>query len=325
MPILDNDTDPDSELDRSSIVITTQPANGALEVQDDGTVIYEPLDGFSGVDVFEYTVADDSGQQSEQATVTLRVGAAPVTQGVMAGTSMDLPVDIDALSAIIEGIGDPTSVIILSGPNNGNATVSASGSIRYSPNAGFLGTDEIVFTIASASGFVSQPTTISIMIVESRLQNPISHRDVNASGTVTPIDALLVINKLGRDGLAGSIPVESSDRGPNFYDANGDMTISPRDALAVINEIALAINSGLSEGESVSPTPLSAMIDGPEKAPEKTVVEEPSTIESATDKIVGSTTLSPQVDSQLIDIIASDDDEQDDVASIDEALVTLLD
>ena len=38
--------------------IITQPTNGAVEIQDDGTVVYTPDPGFTGRDPFEYQICD---------------------------------------------------------------------------------------------------------------------------------------------------------------------------------------------------------------------------------------------------------------------------
>jgi gliding motility-associated-like protein len=43
--------------------------------------------------------------------------------------------------------GDPNSVSILGGPYNGSATVLSNGEIEYTPNAGFVGTDSLVYQI----------------------------------------------------------------------------------------------------------------------------------------------------------------------------------
>ena len=72
--------------------------------------------------------------------------------------------------------------------------------------------------------------------VESGLQNPVSFTDVNASGDITSLDALLIINRLAESGET-SIPVGPDERGPNFFDVNGSLFISALDALLVINHI----------------------------------------------------------------------------------------
>lgn len=79
-------------------------------------------------------------------------------------------------------------------------------------------------------------------------QNSANQFDVNASGEVSPIDALLVINDLNirrSRALAGT-----NFTPPPFIDVNGDGSLSPIDALLVINFLnARARGSGSGEGE----------------------------------------------------------------------------
>jgi Bacterial Ig domain len=50
----------------------------SVQVNQDGTVTYTPNSRFTGTDTFTYLVADNDGQQSEEASVTVNVAnAAP--------------------------------------------------------------------------------------------------------------------------------------------------------------------------------------------------------------------------------------------------------
>lgn len=66
--VLGNDTDSDGD----DLVIDsfTQPANGTVVDNGDGTLIYTPDPGFTGVDAFTYTVCDPYGA-CDAATVTV--------------------------------------------------------------------------------------------------------------------------------------------------------------------------------------------------------------------------------------------------------------
>ncbi len=76
--ILANDTDDDGAIATDSIQIATEPTNGTVTVNDDGTVSYTPSDRFVGTDSFTYTVQDNDTQSSEAATVNITVeNAAP--------------------------------------------------------------------------------------------------------------------------------------------------------------------------------------------------------------------------------------------------------
>ncbi len=74
--------------------------------------------------------------------------------------------------------------------------------------------------------------------------NSLVAADVNGDFSISPLDALVVINRLNSQGagsLAGQAPIDAA----SFVDADNDNTLSPLDALIVIN----AINNGEGVGE----------------------------------------------------------------------------
>ncbi len=102
--------------------------------------------------------------------------------------------------------------------------------------------------IQSASVTFQSPTThvdFGAHFDGSRWNNFLFPVDVDDSGTVTPLDALLIINLLNSRGLG---PLDSSVSTPPFVDVTGDGNITPLDALTVIN--FLNANGGGGEGES---------------------------------------------------------------------------
>ena len=83
-------------------------------------------------------------------------------------------------------------------------------------------------------------------------QNDRNRFDVNDSGTVSPIDALLVINYMARNGV-GVLPTLLPGERPAVYvDVSGDNEVTPLDALQVINQLAILERLGGGEGESNS-------------------------------------------------------------------------
>jgi hypothetical protein len=81
----------------------------------------------------------------------------------------------------------------------------------------------------------------------SPFQNDLISKDVNGDFSISPLDALVIINKLNSDG-AGSLAGRGAptDRS-SFVDVDGDNNLSPLDALSVIN----ALNMGEGVGELV--------------------------------------------------------------------------
>ncbi len=75
--VLGNDTDADG--DALTVVAMTSPSNGMVST-DGASITYAPPPGFSGTDVFAYTVSDGDGNGgTDTASVTVGVGAPPTT------------------------------------------------------------------------------------------------------------------------------------------------------------------------------------------------------------------------------------------------------
>ncbi|MDD4922517.1 MAG: Ig-like domain-containing protein, partial [Bacteroidales bacterium] len=60
-------------IDTLSVVIITDPLNGRVTVNPNGTVVYTPNPGYSGEDVFTYQVKDDNLKASNIASVTISI------------------------------------------------------------------------------------------------------------------------------------------------------------------------------------------------------------------------------------------------------------
>ncbi len=259
-PLL-NDSDIDGTIDPTSLTITLQPSFGSLEVKADGTLIYTPFSGFRGSDVIRYTVADNLGLRSEEQTITIDVNQAPVAVNDRSGSFRDKSIDINVASndSDPDGTLDLESVVITRAPARGTALSIGGGLVRYVPEAGFIGSDSFQYTIQDAKGRESNVATVTLQVVGSTLQNPVNSTDVNSSGQTSPLDALLVINRIARarrDGVTGPIVVSPTDQGPNYFDVDGNGVITPNDALRVINQIArdnsTRLTTGGGEGELVA-------------------------------------------------------------------------
>ncbi len=78
-------------------------------------------------------------------------------------------------------------------------------------------------------------------------QNPWNRLDVDDSGSVTPLDALLIINELNRAGGPHElVPPTDGQVPPLFLDVAGDDYVTPLDALHVINYLNLVASLGAS-------------------------------------------------------------------------------
>ena len=73
--VVQNDTDADGSIIPSTVVIKSDVSNGSITNNVDGTVLYVPASGSTGIDSFTYTVDDNGGATSNIATATINVNA----------------------------------------------------------------------------------------------------------------------------------------------------------------------------------------------------------------------------------------------------------
>ena len=74
--VLANDNDPDGSLDASTVTVQSGPSDGSVSVDGStGEITYTPDTDFTGDDTYTYTVQDNDGAESNEATVTITVQA----------------------------------------------------------------------------------------------------------------------------------------------------------------------------------------------------------------------------------------------------------
>jgi VCBS repeat-containing protein len=247
LDVLSNDTDVDTAIDPRTIQLTSLPAFGTATVNATGVISYTPGVGFRGTDTFTYTVKDLGGNVSNEARVNLIVNTPPRASNDAAFTVKNEPVTIDVLSNDLDPDGtlDLSSVQIVLLPSpSGTATVLSDGRVRFTPAAGFAGTVQFSYIVQDDSGSPSNVANVSVRVMNSRWENPLSKLDVSGDGFISPIDALLIINYLN-SGAPSFLP-GTGIAPPPYLDPSGDEFVTALDALLVINHL----NSNASgEGE----------------------------------------------------------------------------
>lgn len=163
--VLANDTDADNDTLTISEASSDQ---GNVEVNSDGTLIFESQNDFSGTAIINYVVTDGSGGTSS-ATVTVTVNtsnALPVAQPDSAVVQEDSSTNIiDVLGNDSDSDGDTLSVSNASALN-GSITVNSDGTITYEPHPDFNGIDTITYTVSDGNGgAVTGTVTVTVTAV----------------------------------------------------------------------------------------------------------------------------------------------------------------
>ena len=145
--VLGNDSDVDG--DSLTVASAAGAANGSVTV-DDRSVIYTPHADFHGTDSFTYAVADSTSQPTT-ATVSITVepvNDAPVANDDDATTREDTAVTIDVVGNDSDVEGDSLTVYSAAGAIHGSVTTADEGSVIYTPDPDFHGTDSFNYTVA---------------------------------------------------------------------------------------------------------------------------------------------------------------------------------
>ena len=173
--VLGNDTDAD-EIEVASV---TQPTNGEVTINTDGTLTYTPDANFAGTDTFTYTVSDTESQwhlhgffgffgggHADTATVTVTVTGVndvPVAANDPVTTLEDTPVNIAVLANDIDVDNNPLTPSVVSGPAHGSLTVNADKTYTYTPAADYSGPDSFTYKVNDGT-LDSNVATVTITV-----------------------------------------------------------------------------------------------------------------------------------------------------------------
>lgn len=139
-----NDIDPNN--DPLSVISNTAPGIGSVAVAGSGVFTYTPNTGISGLDTFDYTVADGQGGESN-ATVDLRILPFVPDQ-----TFTGIPGSPLTGNLLDQAIGSGLSVIATTQPSSGTVTVQPNGDFVFEFSAGAEDSDSFGYTIRDSAG-----------------------------------------------------------------------------------------------------------------------------------------------------------------------------
>ncbi len=169
--VLLNDVELDGEAMFVNTAPVTNPTNGVLILNSDGTFSYTPDADFNGVDGFSYQVADSSGSVS-QGTVTITVDPVDdppvgVADNITADGGIASVLSHIALTANDANVdGDTLTITNFTQPSNGSVFDNGDGTFTYIPAAGFSGVDSFVYTVADPDGNTSTAAVIVTVTAE---------------------------------------------------------------------------------------------------------------------------------------------------------------
>jgi len=226
MDVVANDFDLDGDV--LTITAITQPAHGLAAIADGHHVTYTPAPDYHGPDALSYTISDGQGGEAT-ASVTLQVTSvddAPIAVGDAASVAEDASAVIDVAANDGDVDGDALTVVAVTAPAHGSATIVDAHQVQYTPAADFHGADAFSYTIEDASG--AQGTATVLITVTSVNDAPIANADTAS---------------VDEDGSA-SVDVVAND-----FDLDGDVL-----TITAITQPAHGL-AAIADGQHVSYTP----------------------------------------------------------------------
>ncbi|NQD96090.1 cadherin-like domain-containing protein, partial [Pseudomonas sp. CrR25] len=143
--LLGNDSDRDG--DALSIIAVQGATHGSVALVN-GNVVFTPVGNYSGPATFTYTVSDGKGgTATATATINFKaVNDVPVAAADNLTTNEDTPATVDVLANDYDADGDGLTVTSASAAQ-GSVVINANGTLTYTPNANYSGSDSISYTV----------------------------------------------------------------------------------------------------------------------------------------------------------------------------------
>lgn len=221
--VLANDGDPEGAVLTASVV--TNPAQGNLTLNPDGSFLYTSNGGAAGTDSFIYRATDGLASATATVTIALRTNSAPIAVSDTYRLPTNGTLNVEAIEGVLQNDSDPDagtalSATLLSPTTQGALTLNPNGTFTYIPQAGFQGTDSFVYR-ASDGITVSGPATVTLSV--SNNTPPVANND-----TFTAFSGIPRIQT--PPGVRGNDADANGDNLTIFLvsnPANGSVTLSP--------------------------------------------------------------------------------------------------
>jgi VCBS repeat-containing protein len=220
----------------------SDPANGTVTVNANGSFSYTPNAGFTGADSFSFK-ANDGTVDSNTATVSItvnHVNHAPVANDSTLTTAEDT-LGTGTVTAT-DADGDALTFSKATSPANGSATVNANGSFSYTPNANFNGADSFTFSVSDGNGGTATGT-VSVTVTS------VNDAPVAAAGTLTVNQDTannggnLAATDVDGDALTFS-KVSDPANGTVTVNANGSFSYTPNAGFTGADSFSFKANDG---------------------------------------------------------------------------------
>jgi len=186
--VISNDTDPDGDNLTINTTPVTNPDNGVVIINSDGTINYTPTPGYFGTDAFIYEVCDDGVPQScVDVMVTIDILEDDLMNDLYAADDLNSGEAGQIQSGnVTDNDYDPEGGVLtvntvpVTDVSNGILTLNADGTYTYLPNPGYIGNDQFVYSVCDdGTPTACDVATVYLIVFDSKdapvvITNPIS-------------------------------------------------------------------------------------------------------------------------------------------------------
>ncbi len=239
--VVANDSDPDG--DALTVTAVTQGAHGAVAIVGNQAK-YSPASNWSGTDTFTYTISDGHGG-TDTATVTVtvtHVNHPPVANDDAATTDEDVPVTVDVVANDSDPDGDALTMTAVTQGAHGSVAI-AGNQAKYTPAAGWSGTDTFTYTIGDGHGGSDTATvTVTVRAVNAP---PVAKDDAATTDSGVAVTVLVLANDTDPDG--DTLTITSVTQGANgtvVINAGVSVTYTPTLGFAGTDTFRYTISDG---------------------------------------------------------------------------------
>ena len=204
-----------------TVTVVDSPGHGRAVVGAGGQITYTPDRDYAGPDSLTYRVTDRDGDEATAAvhiTVTFR-NDAPLVSDLLFSTSEGLMVT--GTMPATDAEDDTLSFALGTPPSHGTASVDESGTLSYTPDAGYSGPDSFMVTVDDGHGGTGTGTaTVTVAPID---EQPAAAGDAATTNEETAVVVDVLANDTGLGDGGTSVDVVAGTLDPA---AEGTATIT---------------------------------------------------------------------------------------------------
>lgn len=252
--VLVNDTDVDQQSLTADLV--SDPLNGQVTLNANGSFTYTPDSGFVGNDSFTYR-ANDGAALSSETTVIIAVSRLPNRAPVANGDSYDATEDTLFATTLANGVllndtdadGDTLTAMLVSGPAHGILELNSNGTFSYMPQGNYTGPDS--FTYQASDGELNSGLATVNLAVSSVNDAPVGMADSynvneNQSVVVTSPGVLQNDTDADQDSLT-AVLVSQPSHGVLAFDSDASFSYTPNANYFGVDSFTYRANDGAAD------------------------------------------------------------------------------